>query len=103
MHSDYGVFSHLWALGLIQPAALRPDLLGLRWEYESEGVCQRAQIGLLTFCTSSFLPSCSPITPSHSLLQPKKQYQTQKYLCWSPLRVVLLRLPTQKPETESQR
>lgn len=77
MHSVDGVFSHLWALGPIQPAALRPDLLGLRWEYESEGDCQRAQRGSLTFCTSSFLPACFPLTPSHSLAQPKKQYLTQ--------------------------
>lgn len=63
-----GLFSHLWAPGPRQPlpCPCRPDLLGARWEYESNGVCQWAQIGSLTSCTSSFLASCSPITPSRS-------------------------------------
>lgn len=67
MHSVCAVFSHLWALGPVQPAALRPDLLG---SVLSEGVCRRAQIRLANLLYL-LLPPCLFI-PS-----PKKQYLAQ--------------------------
>lgn len=84
------------ACRLPSPCLHRPDLLEPRWEYESTGVCQRAQIGSLTSCSSAFLPF--PFSPSpHPALSPSPKSNTKHgntsvgprcvWCCWGyPLR-----------------